>query len=175
MSETTKDKIFYAAFSDGNGERVHATRDRRDRVAVCGADVVPSSGVMFGDVVTVVIRRCKRCIAHVEKQDRMIDSQTLVDRLRSLVSIYRDPDTAWNTPSHTAYKRAASDLESLLATVTPGELIIRVRVDASDDPVLTDPMDLASDIIDTFNEDMTHRSGWQDGERVELLAAEWTR
>jgi len=52
------------------------------------------------------------------------------------------------------------------------ELIIRVKVSDDLDPALTDPEDLAADIIDTFTEDLRHRLSTDIG-GVELASAEW--
>jgi hypothetical protein len=53
-----------------------------------------------------------------------------------------------------------------------GELIIRVKVSDDLDPTLTDPQDLAGDIIDTFTHDLRHRVSADIG-GVELASAEW--
>lgn len=49
---------------------------------------------------------------------------------------------------------------------------MRVKVVSDLDPALTDPEDLAGDIIDTFTHDLRHRVSTDIG-GVELASAEW--
>lgn len=50
---------------------------------------------------------------------------------------------------------------------------IVVRIDVTDvDPTRNDPADIAADIVETYNEDLTHRADSSTGP-AKLLSAEW--